>query len=70
MNVYRVLVGKREGKRPLGIPRRRWEKYIKIDLREIRGVGTDWIHLTQDRDQWWALMNTLMWLLKDSAPLR
>ena len=57
--VHRVLVGKPEGKRPLGRPRRRWEDYIKIDLREVRGGG-DWIELAQDRDRWRALVNTVM----------
>jgi hypothetical protein len=53
-------VGKREGKKPLRIPRHRWENYITIDLRQIRGGGIDWIHLTQGGDQCRALMNTLM----------
>jgi hypothetical protein len=59
-NVYRILVGKPEGKRPLGRPRRKWVDNIKIDLREIRWDGMDWIDLAQDRDQWWALVNTAM----------
>jgi hypothetical protein len=59
-NSYRVLVGKPEGKRPLGRPRRRWEDNIKIDLREIEWGGTDWITLSQDRDQRIALVNTVM----------
>ena len=46
--VYRVLVGKPEGKRPLGIPRRRWEDNIKMDLQEVGCGGMDWINLTQD----------------------
>jgi hypothetical protein len=58
-NVYRVLVGKSEGKRPLGIPRRRWEDGIKLVLREIR-CGVEWIHLAQDRDRWWAVVNAVM----------
>jgi hypothetical protein len=56
-NVYSVLVGKSERKRPLGRPRRRWEDNIKMDLREIGWSGMDWINLTQDRDQWRALVN-------------
>jgi hypothetical protein len=55
-NAYRILVGKPEGKRPLGRPKRRWEDSIKIDLREIGlGCGMYWIDLAQDRDQWRAL---------------
>jgi hypothetical protein len=54
-NANRILVGKPEGKRPLGKPRRRW-----VDLREIGWDGMDWIELTQDRDQWRALVNTVM----------
>jgi hypothetical protein len=58
--VHRVLVGKPEGKRPVGRPRRRWEDNIKIDLQEV-GVGCgDWMELTQDRDKWRALVSTLM----------
>jgi hypothetical protein len=49
-----------EGKRPLGSPRRRWADTIKMDLREIRWDGLDWIDLAQDRDQWRALVNTVM----------
>jgi hypothetical protein len=52
-------VGKPEGKRPLGRPRRMWEDNIKIDLREIAWSGKNWIHLAQDRDQWSALVNTV-----------
>jgi hypothetical protein len=59
-NAYRILVGKPEGKRPLGRPRRRWVDNIKIDLREIGWDGTDWIDLSQDRDKWRALVNTMM----------
>ena len=51
-DVYRVLVGKPEGKRPLGSPRRRWEDNIKIDLQEVGCEGMDWIELAQDRDRW------------------
>jgi hypothetical protein len=53
-------VGKPEGKRPLGRPRRRWVDNIKMDLRETRWDGVDWIELTQDRDQWRALVNKVM----------
>ena len=54
-----VLVGKPEGKRPLGRPRRRWEDNIKMDLQEVGGGG-DWIELAQDRDMWRALVNAVM----------
>jgi len=57
--VHRVHVGKPEGKRPLGRPRRRWEDNIRTDLREVGGVG-DWMELGQDRDRWRALVNTVM----------
>jgi hypothetical protein len=59
-NAYRILVGKPEGKRPLLRPRRRWADNIKMDLREIGWDGVDWIDMTQDRDQWRALLNTVM----------
>jgi hypothetical protein len=59
-NTYRILVGKPEGKRPLGRPRRRWVDNIKMDLGEIGWDGVDWIDLAQDRDQWRALVNTTM----------
>jgi len=55
----RVLVGKPEGKRPFGRLRRRWEDNIKMDLREVVGCG-DWMELAQDRDRWWAPVNTVM----------
>jgi hypothetical protein len=58
-NGCRILVGKPEGKRPLGRPKRRWVDSIKIDLREIGWGGMDWIDLAQDRDQWRALVNTV-----------
>jgi len=58
-DVHRVLVGKPEGKRPLGRPRHRWEDNIKMDLREVGGGG-DWMELAQDRDRWRALVNTVM----------
>jgi hypothetical protein len=54
------LVGKPEVKRPLGRPRRRWEKNIRIDLKDRGWEGADWIHLDQDRDQWWAVVNMVM----------
>jgi len=57
--VHRVLVGKPEGKRPLGRPKRRWEDNIKMDLREVGGSG-DWMELALDRDRWRALVNMLM----------
>ena len=53
-------MGKPEGKRPLGRPRRRWEDNIKIDLQEVGCGGIDWIELAQDRDRWRALMNAVM----------
>jgi hypothetical protein len=56
-NVYTILVGKPEGKRPLGRPIRRWVDNIKMDLREIGWGGMDWIDLAQDRDQLRALVN-------------
>jgi hypothetical protein len=56
-NAYRILVGKPEGKRPLGRPRHRWVDNIKIDLRQIGWDGMDWIDLAQDKDQWRALVN-------------
>jgi hypothetical protein len=59
-NAYRILVGKPEGKRPLGRPTRRWKDNIKMDLREIGWESMDWMHLAQDRDQWRALVNTVM----------
>jgi hypothetical protein len=59
-NAHRILVGKPERKRPLGKPRRRWVDNIEIDLREIEWGGMDWIGLTQDTDQWRALVNTVM----------
>jgi len=59
-DVYRVLVGKPEGKRPLGRPRRRWEDNIKINLQEVECGGMDWIELAQDRDRWRALVNGVM----------
>jgi hypothetical protein len=59
-NAYRILVGKPEGKRPHGRQKRRWMDNIKIYLRKIGWGDLDWIHLVQDRDQWRALVNTVM----------
>jgi hypothetical protein len=58
--VYKVLVGKPEGKKPLGRPRRRWEDGIRMDLREIGLEGVDWIRLYQDRDRWPAVVSAVM----------
>jgi hypothetical protein len=57
---YNILVGRPEGRRPLGRPRRRWENNIKMDLREIGFGDVDWVYLAQDRDRWRALVNTVM----------
>jgi hypothetical protein len=59
-NAYRILVGKPEGKRPLGRPRCRCVDNIKTDLREIGWDGVDWIDMAKDRDQWRALVNTVL----------
>jgi hypothetical protein len=59
-NAYRILVGKPEGKRPMGRPRRRWMDNIKMDLKEIGWDGIHWIDLAQDRDRWRALVNAVM----------
>jgi len=59
-DVYSVLVGKPEGKRPLGRPRRRWEDNIKVDLHEVGRGGMDWVELAQDRDRWRALVTAVM----------
>jgi hypothetical protein len=61
--VYRVLVGRLEGERPLGRPRCRWKDNIKLVLREIGINGANWINLAQGRVQWWAFVNTVMNLL-------
>ena len=58
--VYRVLVGKPEGKRPLGIPRRRWVDNIRMDLHEVGCVYMDWIGLAQDRDRWRTFVSAVM----------
>ena len=59
-NAYRVLVGKPEGKRPLGRPRRRWENNIKMDLREMGCDPVDWIHLAEEGGQWRAYVSAVM----------
>ena len=58
--MHRVLVGKPEGKRPVGRPRRRWKDNIKMDLQEVAGGCEDWMELAQDRDSWRALVSTVM----------
>ena len=58
--VYKVLVGKPEGRRPLGRPRRRWEDNIRVDLREVGCGCVDWMELAQDRDRWRALVSAVM----------
>jgi hypothetical protein len=62
-NANKILVGDPEGKRPLGRPRHRWVDNSKTDLREIGWGGMDWLDLAQDRDQWRAIVNTVMNLL-------
>ena len=59
-DVYRVMVGKPEGKRQLGRTRRKWEDNIKMDLQEVGGGYVDWMELAQDRDRWRALVSTVM----------
>ena len=58
--VYRIWVGKPDGKRALVRPKRRWEDNIKIDFKDVGGGGMDWIDLAQDRDRWWVLVNVVM----------
>jgi len=58
--VFRVLVGKLEGKKPLGRPRHRWEYNMTMDLQEMGCEGMDWINVAQDRDRWQALLNAVM----------
>ena len=58
--MYRVLVGKPEGRRPLGRPRRRWKDNIRMDLREVGCGRVDWMELAQDRDRWSALVSAVM----------
>jgi hypothetical protein len=60
VGAYNILVGRPEGRRSLGRPRRRWKDNIKMDLREMRFGDVDWVHLAQDRDRWQALVNTVM----------
>jgi hypothetical protein len=60
LRLFKILIGKNEGKRPLGRTRCRWEDNIKTDLREIGLEDMDWIHLVEDRDRWKALVNTVM----------
>jgi hypothetical protein len=62
-NAYRLLVGKPEGKRPLGRPRRRWADNVRMDLVEVGWVDVDWIGLAHNRDKWRAPVNTVMNLL-------
>jgi hypothetical protein len=57
---YRILVGRPEGRRPLGRPRRRWEDNIKMDLQDVRWKGVAWIDMAQDRDRWRAFVNAVM----------
>jgi hypothetical protein len=57
---YRTLVGRSEGRRPLGRPRHRWEDNIKMDLQDVGWGGMDWIELAQDRDRWQTLVNAVM----------
>jgi hypothetical protein len=57
---YRILVGRPEGRRPLGRPRRRWEDNIKMDIQEVRWVDLDWIDMAQHRDRWQALVSAVM----------
>jgi len=58
-NAYKILAGKPEGNRPLGRPMHRWNN-IRMDLKEIVREGVDWVHVAQDRDQWWDLVNTII----------
>jgi len=60
MGVYRAMVGKPEGKRPLGRPWRKWEVNIKMDLQEVGCGGVNWFELAQDRDRWRTIVNTVM----------
>jgi hypothetical protein len=59
-NAYRILVGKPEGKRPLGRPRRRWVDNIRMDLGEVGWGDVDWIDLAQDRNRWRAVVNSVL----------
>jgi hypothetical protein len=60
----RILLGKREGKRPLGRHRHRWKANIKMDLKEVGQEGMDWLHLAQDRDKWQSLVSTVINFIK------
>jgi hypothetical protein len=61
INAYKTVVSNPEGKILLGRPRRRWEVNVKVDIiRETEWEGVDWMHVAQDRDQWWAVVNTVM----------
>jgi len=60
IGIYRVLVAKLDGKRPLGIPKRRWEGNVKMDLQEVGCWGVNWIDLAQNSDRWRALVNAVM----------
>jgi hypothetical protein len=57
---YRILVGRPEGRRPLGRPKHRWEDNIKMDLQEVGWKGVDWIDMAQNRDRWRAVVNVVM----------
>jgi hypothetical protein len=59
-NAYRLMVGKPEGKRPLGRPRRRWVDNIRMDVGEVRWGNVDWIGLAQDRNRWRAVVNSVL----------
>jgi hypothetical protein len=59
-NAYKILVGEPEGKIPLGELCIRWENNIRMDLRKIGSLDVDWIHLAQDRDQWWVVVNRVI----------
>jgi hypothetical protein len=59
-SAYTALVGKSEGRRPLGRPRRKWEDNIKMDFREVGCGGVDWFDLTQDTDRWRVVVNTVI----------
>jgi hypothetical protein len=61
-DVYKIFIRKPEGKRPCQTLACIWEDNIKMNVREIGWEGVDWINLAQDRDQWWALVNTVMYL--------
>jgi hypothetical protein len=59
-NAYSILVGKPEGNKPLARSRRRWKNNIRMDLRELGREDLDWMNLAQDKEHWWALLNTVM----------